>query len=361
MKKQKLKFSLFARLTIVFFVFTIFLLAVATLSPRLADLINSGISQPFRAFMASLTNPLRFSLFELIVFSSPLIIFLVIYFAIARFSAGFGIRFVINFLAVVLLIFAAHSLTLSIGYRTTAITDKLGLPDPDPTTEKLVRATEILCDEVNSLAYSVPRSPDGVFVSACTYPELSEKISDSYSALTKSYPLPENFKSTIKPIRASGLISRLRITGLYSFLTGEVNVSSAYPSYDTIFTAAHEMSHQRGIIREDEANFLAYLLTSTSPDPELQYSAALSMYSYFSSVLYSSSPEAYSALSAKLCAPASADLTASRSITERYGNTSIADLSDRVINSYLESNGTDGISSYSRVIELVIAYFEMKN
>ena len=44
----------------------------------------------------------------------------------------------------------------------------------------------------------------------------------------------------------------------------------------------------------------------------------------------------------------------------KNGDTIIADISEWINDLYLESNGTDGVISYSQVVELTVAYFEMK-
>ena len=47
------------------------------------------------------------------------------------------------------------------------------------------------------------------------------------------------------------------------------------------------MAHQRGIAREDEANFIAFLVCMASDDPYIRYSGYLEVYEYVASSLYS--------------------------------------------------------------------------
>ncbi len=360
-KRNKRIISLFARACGVIFVAILVLAVSAELSSRAADFINSTLSQDFRRIMASFGDLFPFSLFELIVLFIPLIIFFVIYRGICAFSDKYGRRrFVINLLATVLLIYSGHILALGIGYRTTPLSEQMSLPDTEITAENLAEVMTSLRDEVNSLADSVPRNESGVFDPEYSYPELSEKIYSSYSALEAEYGLPANFESNAKGVKFGNPMSYLRITGIYTYITGEANVNTAYPAFDTIFTAAHEMSHQRGILRENEANFIAYLITSTSDDANLRYSAALNMYSYFASALYKTNRDTYYAIADGLADSALTDIRASNAVTAKYGDTIIADISEWVNDLYLESNGTDGVISYSQVVELVVAYFEMK-
>lgn len=361
MKKDKRIISPLALVSLFCFLSVMLLLLAAEASASVADFINGSISQEFRSIMAKFGDLFPFSLFELLVFSLPIILFLVIYIGIKRFAYGKGrLRFLINLFAVVLLIYSGHTLALGIGYKTTPLSEKMELPDTEITVENLSSVMISLRDEVNSLADTLPRDEGGVFEPNYTYPELSEKIYSAYSVLLEEYDLPENFKSNAKGVRAGNLMSYLGITGIYTYITGEANVNTAYPAYDTIFTAAHEMSHQRGVLRENEANFMAYLLTSTSDDASLRYSGALSMYGYISSALYKTDRDAYYEIAEGLSESALTDIRASNAVTKKYGDTVIADISEWVNDLYLESNGTDGVVSYSQVVELTLAYFELK-
>ena len=153
-------------------------------------------------------------------------------------------------------------------------------------------------------------------------------------------------------------MSYLGITGIYTSLTGEANVNTSYPDYVTIFTAAHEMCHQRGILRENEAYFVAYLITSTSQDKGLRYSASLNMFSYITSALYKTDKESYYALWDSLSESAVSDFRAASDVSNKYGDTFLEDISNWVNNLYLESSGDQGIISYSKVVELTLAYYQ---
>ena len=360
MKMKKVKISFFARLSLLIFIAVMVMYLAATLSPTAADIINSGISQQFRRIMASFGDIFPFSLFEFLLLLSPFLVLLVILRAIKRFQSGKAVSFIINLLAVVLIIFSGHTLALGIGYKTTPIDEKMSLPESEVTVENLSSLLTALRDEVNSLAETLPRDNGGVFTSSYSFDELSDKISYSYDRLAEQYDMPLGFESTAKSVYFSRVMSYLRIGGIYTYVTGEANVNTEYPSYDTIFTAAHEMSHQRGVLREDEANFMAYLITSNSAEPELRYSAALNLYSYVASALYKTNAERYREIASSLSPLAKADIQRSSAITQKYGDTIIGDLSERVNDFYLTSNGTDGTISYSQVVRLAVSYFEMK-
>ena len=331
-------------------------------SYKIADAINSGISNTYRKIMAYVTGAVPFSVFELIVILLPVIIALVVILAVRRARSGVGMsRFILNLLACVLLILSGHNLALGVGYNTTPIDKKMDLPIVDVTPDVLASLMTQLRDEVNTLSEMVEYNPDGSSRSPYTLDEVSEIITGSYDDLSKKYGFADGFFSRAKPVHFSGVMSYFGITGIYTFYTGEANVNVAYPDYDVVFTAAHELSHQRGILREDEANFSAYLLCSESGDDYLRYSAALNLYQYVSSALYRTDSELYREINATLCDGAKGDILASRAVYQKYGDTLIERISTFINDIFLKSNGTEGVVSYGKVVRLAVAYYDSLN
>ena len=362
MRKSKKKiFSPFAVISIIVFAIIGAIHFLTDMSYNFADFINGSISHVFRRTLASFGGIFGFSLFEILVLSSPLIIILVICRVVKVFKRGEGrARFIINLASIILLIYSGHLLALGVGHNTTPISQKMNLTEVDVTRDNLIETLTSLRDEVNSLAGQVNRDENGIFVHGYTYEELSEIICRSYDEYAALYGLPEGFDSSAKQVTLSNAMSYLGITGIYTYVTGEANVNGCYPDYVTLFTAAHEMAHQRGILRENEANFVAYILLATSDDPAMRYSAAINMYEYFASALYKTDKDAYREISSDLSPLAKRDIMAANEVYLKYSDTFIEDISDWINDFYLESSGSGGVISYSRVVELVLAYREDK-
>ena len=58
-----------------------------------------------------------------------------------------------------------------------------------------------------------------------------------------------------KPLLASRSLDYLGVSGIYFPFTGEANFNGGTPPVSLPRVMGHEMSHQRGYAREDEANF----------------------------------------------------------------------------------------------------------
>ena len=86
--------------------------------------------------------------------------------------------------------------------------------------------------------------------------------------LGQSYPQLEGYYPYPKPLINSRLLSVQQLCGIYSPFTIEANYNREMPYYNIPHTICHELSHLKGFMREDEANFIGYLacIGSDSPD-----------------------------------------------------------------------------------------------
>ena len=356
-KERKSIISPFAILTAVIFITVGILFILSDINPTIADCLNDGICQKFRQIMSWIGSLTSGSLIEIVILLIPIIVFLVIKGALKQNSLRDKIRYLINIVCVILLILSGHLMALGIAHNTTPISDKMSLSEVEVSEDNLADVLTMLRDEINLLAEEMPRDSDGVFRSQRTIGQISEEICLSYDKLALDYNIPKGYDSRAKEVFFSDVMSYLAISGIYTYPTGEANVNMNYPSYVNIFTAAHEMSHQRGILRENEANFLAYLITITSDDSELRYSGLMNMYNYFASALYRTNKERYFSIHRELNSFSRADYAESSRVSDKFGDTIIEEISEKINDFYLKSSGTaDGVVSYSRVVTLVLSY-----
>ena len=90
------------------------------------------------------------------------------------------------------------------------------------------------------------------------------KLNDDYFSKTVAHP---------KELMTSGLYTTVGIVGMYYGAFGEANYSSYCTNAELPFTMAHELCHSIGVLREDDAQFVAFYVLSTSDDPLLRYAA----------------------------------------------------------------------------------------
>lgn len=77
---------------------------------------------------------------------------------------------------------------------------------------------------------------------------------------------------SLKSSLFQGVMSYTGILGYYNPFTAEAQYNAELPASYLPFTLAHESAHQLGYAREQEANFMAYLLGKDSENVNLKYS-----------------------------------------------------------------------------------------
>lgn len=360
MKKNKIC-PTWVKAAILFAAISIIVYFTAVNFHSFADLVNSTVSVAIRIFMSSLTYIFPFSVFELLIISLlPIAVLLTVISVKQRGKGAEPMRVIFSLFGIVSLIFSSYVFMLGVGYRTTPLADRIGIEDSENISkDELYRTVLTVRDELNYLADRV--SFDGnESVMPYSVRELSAKIVDAYDTLNREYDLVTNFESRAKPVYFSTVMSDLRITGIYSFFTGEANVNVEYPDYGLPFTVAHEMAHQRGICRENEANFVAFLVCIGSDDEFIRYSGYLNLYEYLASALIRADRELYLDVLSGLSEVAISDIRASNAVYNSHKDSPLGEINEKANDTYLKLNGTQGTVSYGYVVRLAVSYYEEK-
>ena len=155
-------------------------------------------------------------------------------------------------------------------------------------------------------------------------------------------------------------MSYTHITGVYTFFTGEANLNTNFPDYTLPFTAAHELAHQRGFAREDEANFIAFLVCISSDDDYVRYSGYLNLYEYLAGPLSRANKDYYSAIYYSVPENTILEMRAYSKFFDKYRENIAEKVSESVNNSFLTINGTEGTKSYGMVVDLAVAFYKDK-
>ena len=123
-------------------------------------------------------------------------------------------------------------------------------------------------------------------------------IESAYEKIPPALPAMKGKFGGPKPYALSFILSKMGIGGFYFPFTGEASYNRDLPGISRPFVMAHEMAHQRGFTRENEANFIAYVVCMNSAEPELRYSAAMSALIYLLRSIHRNVPEEYEGLAA---------------------------------------------------------------
>ena len=333
----------------------------AVFSVRFADFFNGTVSAAVRRALATVTSPVPFSIGEwLLLLLIPGVICLVVYglTVCIHDNQKFGhfVSFVFSVLALIYILFV---LTFATGYRATTIGEKLGLEDEPVSAEELYDTTLIVIDELNRLAEEQTYGISGLSRMPVGFDGTIDALNEAYITFAAQYPeLVPTFQSRPKMISLSRPMTYTHIAGVYSFFTGESNINVNYPDFVIPFTAAHEMAHQRGVARENEANFVAFLVSIASENSYVRYSGYLNLYEYLASALNRASGELYRKAAGTLDKRVRCELAAYSDFFEPYRETVVSKVSDVVNDTYLSAQGTPGSVSYGLVVDLAVSYYK---
>jgi glucose-6-phosphate dehydrogenase assembly protein OpcA len=78
----------------------------------------------------------------------------------------------------------------------------------------------------------------------------------------------------------------LGFEGYYNPFSGEGQVNTTVPVFEQPFVACHEIGHQVGYAKENEANFAGFLACRLHTSPVFRYSVYFDMYNYSINELY---------------------------------------------------------------------------
>ena len=339
---------------------SLLLVIIAKYNEPFATSFNRHIGAVLRALLAHMTNIFPFSLAEFFIFLLPVIVIGVIYLAV-RHSANTWRSILVYFiilLSALSLLFSIFVFGFGTGYYAKPIEEQLGLEAKPVSAEELKETAIWLAEEINQYRARITYLSSGASTMPYSLSEMSEKLMIAYQSIAQKYPFIQDLRSNIKPVMSSVVLSHLHITGVYSFFTGEANLNVDFPDYTLPFTAAHEFAHQRGVARENEANFVAFLVCIESNDPYLQYCGYLNLYEYVISALYSADPQMYREVHTVLSPEAKCELRAYSAFYDKYRESSAAKVGNAVNNAYLQANGNkEGIKSYGMVVDLAVAYY----
>jgi hypothetical protein len=327
-----------------------------------ADFFNRYPAAFLRGAFAQISGILPCSIAEAFIIFSPFLLVAIIIYANKHFvdswrSVG---KFLIITLSVASLFFSTFALNFGAGYHTSSVDKLLELDRRDVSAEELRETAEILVEEINKYAGKLSVKSSGSSVMPYGYRALSRKLVEAYDKVCDEHAFISRFPSQVKPVMLSEPWTYTHISGVYTYFSGEANINTNFPDYTLPYTAAHEMAHQRGIAREDEANFIAFLVCAASEDEYIRYSGYLNLYEYVANALYSADKDAYAEVRAKLDPAARKEMSAYSAFFDKYRENVAAEVTGAVNNAYLTIQGTPGTKSYGMVVDLAVAYYRAK-
>lgn len=318
-----------------------------------------------RAIFGTITSLVPFSIAEFLLLASPAIAVAYIVSSYKAMKRDTSTRMFVKKMkapvCAVLLIISTFMLNFATGYFRTPLDKNLGLEKTAVSADELAETAMKISAEITEIEKSVNFVYGGSSYMPYSYDMLIERLNEAYSDYSIQHDFINNFWSKPKPVAMSIPMTYGQIAGVYTFFTGEANINIHYPDYVLPYTVAHEMAHQRGIAREDEANLLAFVVSMESTDNYIRYSALLNVQEYVLSALRKADKDKYNAVYSAMPKTVKGELRAYSVFFDKYKNKTVSKVTSTVNNAFLQSQGqTEGIKSYGLVVDSIVAYYSDK-
>ncbi len=312
-----------------------------------------------------ITGIFPFSLAEVLLFTSPVLILVILILFVIRIIKEKdnrmrvirrGILNVLCTLSVGLFLFVIFG---GINYYRYPFSNYSGLTLRESAVEELYALTESLAHQANELReMTTGRDTDDVFALSESKYRMADLADQAMDALSKKYSVLKGFYSAPKPVLMSKWMSHTEITGIFFPFTMEANVNIDIPDYTIPATMLHELAHLRGFMREDEANFIAYLAGMESDNAEIKYSSTMLALITSGNALYGQDPDLYFKIRDQYTEGVLKDIRANSAYWAKYEDTVISTISNKINDTYLKANNqTDGVKSYGRMVDLLLANY----
>ena len=223
--------------------------------------------------------------------------------------------------------------------------------DPSGANETAATTIQVEGASFGQTSEPPPPSAAGRGRAGRTGQRAMEKLGQRYRRLSGHYPYP-------KPILNTWILSIQQTTGVYSPFTVEANYNRDIAYYDIPFTICHELSHLRGYMQEEEANFIGVLATIGADDLYFNYSGYVSAWVYAGNALARIDSTAFATLYSRINARTRQDMLYNNAYWQQFEGKP-AEAHEQLNDAYLKMQGqTSGVRSYGHVTDLMLEYFE---
>lgn len=260
-----------------------------------------------------------------------------------------------QFFFLILFIYVCFNLLWGLNYNRKGISAQLDLTVKPYTMEELVTLTYTIQQRLNQYAPHVTEEQRDSFDRK---KNLFSETAKVYQDIGRQYPFLKYRPVSVKPSLFSYAGDYLGFQGYYNPFSGEAQVNTTIPRFLEPFVTAHEIAHQLGYAKENEANFVAFLACRNSSSNVMKYSLYFDMYNYAINEVFNRDPKISRAFTATLHPQVKKDIKEYRSFYDRYQNP-LEPIVTRAYSHYLKANNQPaGKKTYSEVVAWLIAYYK---
>ena len=257
-----------------------------------------------------------------------------------------------------------------LNHYAPPLSDEFNLEVGEYSADELESATAYYLEQAAARAQAVPRDDD-MTLSRQDFYELAVIAGRSYEPLADDHPV---FEGSTAPVKALLLMGEPLLysghTGIFWPFTGEANVPLNCGTADIPFIMCHEAAHRLGIASEQEANFCAFLASTSNDDVRFAYSGYCQAFGYCLNALAANYPDRVEAFIEKAIGedidPTNAKTYGTRLVLFDRQNNALhyqayegpaEDVGTAMNDAYLKTFSEEsGVKSYGEVVDYLIAW-----
>lgn len=322
--------------------------------------LSQGLVRPVHRALSRFWSFTNASAAEWIIAVFAVVVLSYIVYKLLRIVRGEGLRglyaLLITLAAAGLFIYALYSTLWGVYYYGDDFETQSGLAAEEISTEQLELVTRYFAARLNEYGALVARDERGFCAS--DRDEILAKSPEVFLRVQEQFPCLEGPPVHAKGVYFSRVLSYLDFTGFFFPFTAEANVNTDFPVSGFAATVAHELSHQRGVAKEQEANFVAVMASLEYGDVDYCYSACELAYTHLGNALYKADYEAWLPVYESLSEAVRLDMALSAAYWKQF-ETPVQTVSNTVYEGFLQSyDQTLGLKSYGACVDLLVNYYE---
>ncbi len=343
--QKKEKYKIFRRLYYLLAILVIFsILLIIRFVPHAAEIWMRYFYNNIQQLFAPLFSFVPFSLTE-VLFLFLIVFFLTIVVLIIKDLIRGRLTKSLNKALSVLIVFSSvatcYFATAGIAYGRSA----LNLPQYQETveSENFVEIIEYFINDFNNCANNLTYDENGSVINPYTANEINDLLQKEFLKLDETYFAKAT--PNIKYLMSSFLYREFNIAGISFVPFFEANINYLVPDAQIMSTMAHEIAHTKGVMREQDANFVSAYILLNSNNTFLRYSGYFStFYSLLELSRYVGDKNKYSFLYQSLNIQIKNDYSYVSNYWKSYNL--LDDLATWFNDLYLKILGNQGVISY---------------
>ena len=327
----------------------------------LMNFISEGLIAPLHRMLCSACAVLgTVSLAEVLIgiFALAVLVYIIYEIGMLIIKPGRGIRlykFILRLGATGLAVYAGYTMLWGVYYYGDDFIAESGLESGEISLEELETVTVYFAQLLNEYSGQVQRDENGIYTADRA--AILARSNQVYGGIEKKFPCLEGPDINAKGLRFSRILSYMDFTGFFFPFTAEANVNTDFPPGLFASTVAHELAHQRGVAKEQEANFVAVLSCLDYGDVDYCYSACMLAYTHLGNALHSADYSAWYMVYNGLEENVLRDFDENRAYWKQF-ETPVQTVTTGVYEGFLQSyDQTLGMKSYGACVDLLVNYY----